>query len=158
MIEKSTGLLILLGSILGAILFGSGFLAFIDVSSILIVGGPLFILFFLKIFNQKGSLNDIPSGKELSHWELLGSTSLHLGIVGGFFGFVVMLKNLSDPSSIGPAMAVTLISMFYSLIGFLISFFLGNFKARPSYYYIPIFQLTFVVMTVYTILLAFKKV
>ena len=157
MIEKSTALLILLGSILGAILSGSGFMAFIDVSSILIVGCPLLVLFFLKILDKKASLNDTPSGKELSHWELLGSTSLHLGIVGGIFGFVVMLKNLSDPSSIGPAMAVTLISMLYSLIGFLISFFLGNFKARPSYYYIPIFQLTFVVITFYTILLDFKK-
>ena len=85
MIEKSTALLILFGSILGAILFGSGFMAFIDVSSILIVGGPLLVLFFLKILDKKGSLNDIPSGKELSHWELLGSTSLHLGILGGFF-------------------------------------------------------------------------
>ena len=132
--------------------------AFIDVPSLLIVVVPLLILYLVKAFPKSGSLNDIPSGNEISHWELIASTSLHLGILGGFIGFVVMFKNLSDQSAIGPAMAVSLLTLTYSLIGFLICFFLGNFKARPTYYYIPFFQLFFLVSLFYILNLSFKEV
>ncbi len=39
-----------------------------------------------------------------------------LGLIGTLIGLVQMLQNMSDPSSIGPAMAVALITTFYGAI------------------------------------------
>ncbi|MBQ4133593.1 MAG: motility protein A [Desulfovibrionaceae bacterium] len=39
-----------------------------------------------------------------------------LGMIGTVIGLVAMLKNLNDPSAIGPAMAVALITTFYGAI------------------------------------------
>lgn len=38
------------------------------------------------------------------------------GMIGTLLGLVIMLKNLSDPSAIGPAMAVALLTTFYGSI------------------------------------------
>ena len=42
-----------------------------------------------------------------------GADGPAFGMLGTLIGLVIMLKNLSDPSSIGPAMAVALITTFY---------------------------------------------
>ena len=156
MMGKSLGLFILFGSVIGSMIVKSNIGPFIDLSTFQIVGIPLLILFFVGVIKKKGSLNDIPQGKDLSHWEIIGSTSLYLGILGAFVGFIIMFKKIDDPSSIGPAMAIALLSMIYSLIGFLTSFFLGNFKARPSYYYIPFLQMFFLISVFYILALSFK--
>ena len=158
MIEKATGLFILLSTFIGTILLNSKLGHFFDVPSFLLVFLPLLILYFFKSLIKPSAMNDIQKGNELSHYELIGSTSLQLGLLGGILGFVLMFKNLNDPSAIGPAVAVTLLCMVYSLIGFLISFFMGNFKARPSYYYIPFLQLFFIISCFYIFQLSFKKV
>ena len=46
-------------------------------------------------------------------WEDVGSMGPAWGMIGTLIGLVNMLKNLSDPSSIGPSMAVALITTFY---------------------------------------------
>lgn len=48
-----------------------------------------------------------------SIYEQLGSLAPAFGMVGTLIGLVQMLQNLSDPSSIGPAMAVALLTTFY---------------------------------------------
>ena len=51
--------------------------------------------------------------------ELLGSLAAYspaLGMIGTVIGLVQMLKTMSDPSTIGPAMAVALITTFYGAI------------------------------------------
>lgn len=50
-------------------------------------------------------------GKAL--FENLGSLAPAFGMVGTLIGLVAMLNNLDDPSSIGPAMAVALLTTFY---------------------------------------------
>lgn len=45
--------------------------------------------------------------------ETMGSLCPAFGMVGTLIGLVAMLQNLSDPSSIGPAMAVALLTTFY---------------------------------------------
>ncbi len=48
----------------------------------------------------------------------IGSTAGSMGMVGTLVGLVAMLANLSDPSSVGPAMAVALLTTMYgALIG-----------------------------------------
>ena len=51
------------------------------------------------------------SGK--GYFDTLGSLMPAFGMIGTLIGLVAMLKNLSDPSSIGPAMAVALLTTFY---------------------------------------------
>ncbi len=46
-------------------------------------------------------------------FEVLGSVTPAFGMIGTLIGLVLMLYNMSDPSSIGPSMAVALITTFY---------------------------------------------
>ncbi|MFO7818436.1 MAG: motility protein A [Thermodesulfobacteriota bacterium] len=46
----------------------------------------------------------------------MGSMSPAFGLIGTLIGLVKMLQNLDDPSSIGPAMAVALLTTFYGVI------------------------------------------
>ena len=48
-----------------------------------------------------------------SSFEALGSLMPAFGMIGTLVGLVAMLNNLSDPSSIGPSMAVALLTTFY---------------------------------------------
>ncbi len=45
-----------------------------------------------------------------------GALSPAMGMIGTIIGLVIMLKNMSDPSSIGPAMAVALLTTFYGAL------------------------------------------
>lgn len=49
-------------------------------------------------------------------FEQIGALAPAFGMIGTLIGLVQMLKSLSDPSSIGPAMAVALITTFYGAI------------------------------------------
>lgn len=62
----------------------------------------------------------------------LGSLAPAMGMIGTLIGLVQMLANLSDPSSIGPAMAVAILTTFYgALIANLLFLPLaGKLKAR----------------------------
>ncbi len=55
-------------------------------------------------------------GKGKSMMDTFGSLGPAFGMIGTLIGLVAMLQNLSDPSSIGPAMAVALITTFYGSI------------------------------------------
>lgn len=46
----------------------------------------------------------------------MGAMAPAFGMIGTLIGLVQMLQNLSDPSSIGPAMAVALLTTFYGAI------------------------------------------
>lgn len=60
-------------------------------------------------------LNSIDSRHKLrsGFWDTLGSMGPAWGMIGTLVGLVLMLQNMSDPSSIGPKMAVALITTFY---------------------------------------------
>jgi len=49
-------------------------------------------------------------------FESLGAISPAMGMVGTLIGLVQMLQNMSDPASIGPAMAVALLTTFYGAV------------------------------------------
>lgn len=60
----------------------------------------------------------------------IGGTSGSMGMIGTLVGLVAMLANLSDPSSVGPAMAVALLTTLYgALIGTL---FAGLIESKLS--------------------------
>ncbi len=56
-------------------------------------------------------------------FRFMGATAPAMGMVGTLIGLVQMLQTMSDPSSIGPAMAVALLTTLY---GALLAFFLFN--------------------------------
>ena len=51
--------------------------------------------------------------KKITFWEDLGAMGPAWGMIGTLVGLVNMLQNMSDPSSIGPAMAVALLTTLY---------------------------------------------
>jgi chemotaxis protein MotA len=46
----------------------------------------------------------------------IGDTAPAMGMIGTLVGLVQMLNNMEDPSSIGPAMAVALLTTFYGAV------------------------------------------
>ena len=48
--------------------------------------------------------------------EGIGQDGPAFGMIGTLIGLVIMLQNLSDPSSIGPAMAIALLTTFYGVL------------------------------------------
>ena len=59
---------------------------------------------------------------------------LAMGLIGTLIGLVQMLANMSDPSNIGPAMAVALLTTFYGALLANIVFLplAGKLKVRSS--------------------------
>ena len=55
---------------------------------------------------------------------MLGKYAPAFGMVGTLVGLVVMLKNMEDPSKIGPGMAVALLTTLYGAV-------IANFFALP---------------------------
>ncbi len=47
---------------------------------------------------------------------MMGTTAPAMGLIGTLIGLVQMLQNMEDPSSIGPAMAVALLTTFYGAV------------------------------------------
>lgn len=54
--------------------------------------------------------------KNIEFWQALGAAGPAWGMIGTLIGLVNMLKDLNDPSSIGPSMAVALITTFYGSV------------------------------------------
>ena len=62
-----------------------------------------------KDMNETVKRHDIGS----KIWKQMGDTAPAMGMVGTLIGLVAMLSNMSDPASIGPAMAVALLTTLY---------------------------------------------
>lgn len=67
-------------------------------------------------------------------WDYLGNIAPAMGMIGTLIGLVQMLQNLSDPSGIGPAMAVALLTTFYgSVMANVVAIPIGNkLKVRST--------------------------
>lgn len=63
-------------------------------------------------------------GKVIGFWEVWAAMGPSWGMIGTLIGLVNMLKTLDDPTTIGPAMAVALITTFYGSI-------IANWLATP---------------------------
>ncbi len=62
--------------------------------------------------------------KVINYWDTLASLGPAWGMIGTLVGLVNMLNNMDDPSAIGPAMAVALITTLYGSL-------LANWLATP---------------------------
>jgi chemotaxis protein MotA len=79
---------------------------------------PAEIINTLKI-EAESLLNRHETGHKV--FKFMGATAPAMGMIGTLIGLVQMLRSLDDPSSIGPAMAVALLTTFYgAVLAFLI--------------------------------------
>ena len=62
--------------------------------------------------------------KNIGFWKQIGALGPAWGMIGTLIGLVLMLQNLSDPDSIGPNMAVALITTYYGSV-------LANWVSAP---------------------------
>lgn len=62
--------------------------------------------------------------KNISFWKQVGAMGPAWGMIGTLIGLVLMLKDLSDPDSIGPNMATALITTYYGS-------FIANWLSAP---------------------------
>ena len=99
-------------------------LAFVNTPSVLIVFG-LIIGGTLASGRKICSIGSVFFKKEATSAELWAASDTYRymkdlaigsGIVGTLIGLVLMLKNLQDPTQIGPSMAVALLTLLYSAI------------------------------------------
>ena len=121
------GLILIVSVLLGAILLGGTLLAFIDLASLTLVtmltlGGTLFSHPMRDI---QGSCMDWLKGRRLEDaqrdrahhvFTQMANFASVSGAIGTMIGLILMLRNLSDPSAIGPAMAVALLCLLYAIV------------------------------------------
>ena len=62
--------------------------------------------------------------KNIAFWKNIGAMGPAWGMIGTLIGLILMLKNLSDPDSIGPNMATALVTTFYGS-------FIANWLSAP---------------------------
>ena len=125
--RKYISSVLVIGWVLWAILMGSPLSVFVDVNSILVVfgivvGGSLFsfrsrdISAAFRLVWSKGPLDPEKAGAAKRVFQRLSNLAIGAGFIGALIGLVQMLSNLEDPTAIGPAMAVALLTQFYGLL------------------------------------------
>lgn len=125
--STAVGLGLIVAVMIGAIVLGGTLMSFIDLASLtpvtmLTLGGTLFSHSMNDILGAcmhwlKGSELD-EAQRERSHevFTQMANFASVSGAVGTVIGLTQMLQNLSDPSAIGPAMAVALLSLLYAVL------------------------------------------
>lgn len=117
---------------------------FIDIPSFLIVFPPSLLFgivatspnaFVLSLQMAFGNPQQVTpeDAKEVSKFlEVVGDTSLLMGIFGAFIGGIIMLWNLANPAAIGPAAAIMILSLFYATLHKLLCY-VANHKVINNY-------------------------
>jgi flagellar motor component MotA len=120
--------------VVGAMMGGAPLVIFFDVFSLMVVGGGTFFLMIaahgpagpftyicggLQRLMGLGSPDPWGSSERKMAVQVArsgGRSAILLGGVGGLIGLIQMLINMDDPTHIGPAMAVALLSCFYAVL------------------------------------------
>ena len=69
-----------------------------------------------KILSKNISLDIERNETGLNIFKAIGDVAPAMGMIGTLIGLVQMMSNMSDPKSIGPAMAVALLTTFYGAV------------------------------------------
>ena len=124
--RKPISILLMMGLTISAILYGAPILAFVDGIACLIVGsvlcgGLLLAVPFSSLIHAVVVVftnGDVDEEKGLAAYDVfhrLSTLSYASGIIGMVIGLISMLRNLDDPTAIGPFMAVALLTYVYSV-------------------------------------------
>ena len=107
------------------ILLGGELRLFLDMPSLTIVGGSIVVFSIAhhgpaSIIEAVRAAASTEAGAHLpQHYQVLQNVrriAMTSGIIGGLIGMTALLFKLYDPKSMGPAMAVAILSMLYGLI------------------------------------------
>ena len=128
------GLLVAEAALVWGILLGGRLTPFLDVASGVIVSGVTFGL-LVATHGLRPTMSSLFGGlgrmmvpdwcrpwtpEEAAGAGRIASSAIRFtfiaGALGAFIGLIAMLQNLDDPSAIGPAVAVMVLSAFYSLM------------------------------------------
>ena len=110
--------------VVAALISGGSLVAYFDLTSLLLVlgGGTLFCAAqhgFLAFFHALGVGETMHEAHEINAQicvlQSARNTFCGVATVGFLIGLVSMLQNLADPAAIGPAMAVTILTVLYGL-------------------------------------------
>ena len=126
--RKIAALVVVFGLCLAGMMLGGPLIIFIDPASVVIwsgivVGGIFWshslrdLKHALATFFGSEPLDETRALQDRATFLRLAELSTAVGWVGTLIGLIQMLQNMSDPSAIGPAMAVALLTMFYGVIG-----------------------------------------
>ena len=143
-------------SILATILINADIRFFIDVPSALFVGSSFGLLLRVN-WKIASPMSEKIEGSDITGWELLGNTAIFMGFIGSLIGLIIMLGNLSDTASIGPAMAIQLLTTFYGALIFLFSFLIGNFRVRLTYLFVILLDIILYLTSFFVTVLSFSK-
>ena len=103
------------GSNIGAMLNGpAAIIVFGLIISGILAGGRNTDNLFSIIFNKDATSDALQDAAQT--YRDMQTYAVGSGLVGTFIGVVIMLKNMSDLAAFGPAMAVALLTILYSLI------------------------------------------
>ena len=118
----------LLGAVIcAAIILGGPLWSFLDLPSILFVTGGIFCgtLWSFDLNVTAGAFRDAFVGQSETEEQAIQSHAVFdrmanyaaaSGLAGTLIGLVSMLQNMDDPTAIGPAMAVALLTLFYGVL------------------------------------------
>ena len=121
------GFVIILAFLLSAVLIGANLLLFIDIPSVLIVGGIVIggiVMSFgyslplrtMKTALQKEGVKDLAEMREyVNVLSMASQLSIAAGVAGTLIGVVQMLATMNDPSKIGSSLACALLTAFYGV-------------------------------------------
>ncbi|MFC1650788.1 MotA/TolQ/ExbB proton channel family protein [Candidatus Latescibacterota bacterium] len=135
-VSMIVGIIIVIAFLLFGIISGGSLALFINIPSALIVGGVLIggsLISFgfavpLKAVKEALLGRGVQALDELkiyiNFFNLASQLSIAGGVAGTLIGLINMLAKMDDPSSIGPAMAVALITVLYGV-------FLSEFVFQP---------------------------
>ena len=123
---KIISLLIIVFAIVAAIFVGGDIRAFIDIPSLLVVIGPVIASISAKhgLEGFKELFREGENQSKILH--TMGVTAILAGAIGTMIGLVIILGNLSDKSALGPALAISLLTLLYGLLIFLFTTLLST--------------------------------
>ncbi len=139
MVQFFVGEFLFIGLIAAASIAGGGPLDFLDFPSLLIIVGGCFGLTIIsfsfkdisnalsQVFGESGGRDELRQAAYF--WFTMIRNLLAVGAIGTLIGVIQMLGNLEDASTIGPSMAVALITFFYAI-------FFSGILPLPAYYII----------------------
>lgn len=90
-------------------------LPFLNIPAVIIVAG----------LTVGGLLYSKADFRSASFWQQARQYALGSGVVGTVIGLILILKNLDDPAAIGPAVAISLLTILYGV-------FFAYFIALPN--------------------------
>lgn len=118
-----TGQFLFFFLVVSAIAIGSPINIFIDIPSLIITLGVGFALTIISfsVYEIRSAIQHVYGGegtkdelkKSAYIWECISRNLILASAIGMIIGIVQMLQNLSDPATIGPSIAVALLTVFY---------------------------------------------